>query len=660
MCPDDYQSVVFCKFCQKSFMTENEFNQHNVLEHSNIVEFQDQLPVNEKILQLQKIPQAVSLCALCRTSFPRVRDLAKHVLSQHPVDQLESGQVFSCQLCPDVGYLQLKDLESHTSRQHQDETPSYRCPDCIKEFKAARFLRNHIRNHLSQKAFQCSRCRKFFSMEGAMREHLKKCGVKKVTKAAKVKLQQIDSGEKKVLSTSVPPTEGNSPNNIGQLAALQADGEEDRGRRFTCTACGGAFKSKVLCQQHIYECGSVLADLNENGPKPVGHSMETSSEIPGVAKEFNDSQVITEEEPKVIDMSMERDKPRNHHCQLCDKTFLTLSHLKEHMIQHTGVFPFNCSSCGKGFKRKNVQQNHVCTRTLVSEETSMEMDSSPIDGKEKVKEIEGESADNIQEKKIKRINLAKMKVDVLKTEENPQVKKNDEIDMNIVLPGTSRSGRLIKPKKFFEDTQKEEKKRSRKRTSKFLVESGEERSGGSRSKCSRTSTQCAQCELELVSHADLFRHLLLTHVPPEVVKTLPVYAEVETGWCQTCQQPLPLSLAEQHMAEKHPDLLSHSVLPSSLSQTPVSPARSPRTSDLTEESVMVGDLTEQSERLLEQVDKVLEDEEEELELKLVVEDEEEEELKFCADMGREMASLAVGLPASQSRLDQEDPARFVL
>ena len=57
-CPDDYQQVfpIFCKFCQKSFVTENEFQQHNVLEHSNIVEFQDQLPVNEASLQLQKVP----------------------------------------------------------------------------------------------------------------------------------------------------------------------------------------------------------------------------------------------------------------------------------------------------------------------------------------------------------------------------------------------------------------------------------------------------------------------------------------------------------------------------------------------------------------------------------------------------------------------------
>ena len=122
-CPDDYQQVfpIFCKFCQKSFVTENEFQQHNVLEHSNIVEFQDQLPVNEASLQLQKVPLAVSVCALCQISFPLVRDLAKHVLSQHPVDQLETGQAFTCQLRPDVGYLQLKDLESHSSQEHKED-----------------------------------------------------------------------------------------------------------------------------------------------------------------------------------------------------------------------------------------------------------------------------------------------------------------------------------------------------------------------------------------------------------------------------------------------------------------------------------------------------------------------------------------------------------
>ena len=161
------------------------------------------------------------------------------------------------------------------------------------------------------------------------------------------------------------------------------------------------------------------------------------------------------------------------------------------------------------------------------------------------------------------------------------------------------------------------------------------------------------------------------------MKTLPVYAEGETGWCQNCEEPLPLSLAEQHMAEKHPELLSLSVVSqtdllttpsisrpvvsvigfpgtapfSEAATEPANQTKSPSQSDLTSEEAedqetKQGDLTEQSDRLLEQVEKVLEDEVEE-----------EEELKFCADMGREMAGLDIA-PASES--SQEVLARFVL
>ena len=299
--------------------------------------------------------------------------------------------------------------------------------------------------------------------------------------------------------------------------------------------------------------------------------------------------------------------------------------------------------------------------------------SSPNDGIEKVKEqVEGnKAAEKVTEYKMKNLMLTrKIKVDELKTGESSQVQKKADMD-DIVLPGKTKSGRLIKPKRFFEDTREEEERRPRKRSRKLLGEASEENSAGSRKKCSQTSTQCAQCELELASHSDLFRHLLVSHVPPEVVKTLPVYAEGETGWCQNCEEPLPLSLAEQHMAEKHPELLSLSVVsqndllttPSIFPSTapfseaatgPAHQAKSPSHSDLTSEEAedqetKQGDLTEQSERLLEQVEKVLEDEEEE--------EEELEELKFCADMGREMAGLDIP-PASES--SQEVSARFVL
>ena len=158
---------------------------------------------------------------------------------------------------------------------------------------------------------------------------------------------------------------------------------EDRGRRFTCKACGEVFKTKILCQQHIYKCGSVLADLNENGPKPAEKVSPSSTDDD--VKDINISQVIAVEESRVIDMSMKEGKPRNHHCQLCERTFLTLSHLKEHMIQHTRVYPFNCTTCGKGFRRKNIFESHVCSGSVESVKISME---STNDDLEKVKEEE--------------------------------------------------------------------------------------------------------------------------------------------------------------------------------------------------------------------------------------------------------------------------------
>lgn len=51
---------------------------------------------------------------------------------------------------------------------------------------------------------------------------------------------------------------------------------------------------------------------------------------------------------------------RKHVCQLCSKRFRTKWHLTEHMIVHTGIYPFQCESCKKGFKRRKALENHPC------------------------------------------------------------------------------------------------------------------------------------------------------------------------------------------------------------------------------------------------------------------------------------------------------------
>merc|ERR1712105_142529 len=51
---------------------------------------------------------------------------------------------------------------------------------------------------------------------------------------------------------------------------------------------------------------------------------------------------------------------RKHGCDVCMKRFKTKWHLTEHMIVHTGIYPFQCVSCKKGFKRRKALETHPC------------------------------------------------------------------------------------------------------------------------------------------------------------------------------------------------------------------------------------------------------------------------------------------------------------
>ncbi|XP_077365222.1 zinc finger and BTB domain-containing protein 47 isoform X3 [Festucalex cinctus] len=38
-------------------------------------------------------------------------------------------------------------------------------------------------------------------------------------------------------------------------------------------------------------------------------------------------------------------------CEICDKKFYTMAHVRKHMVAHTKDMPFTCETCGKSFKR---------------------------------------------------------------------------------------------------------------------------------------------------------------------------------------------------------------------------------------------------------------------------------------------------------------------
>lgn len=49
-----------------------------------------------------------------------------------------------------------------------------------------------------------------------------------------------------------------------------------------------------------------------------------------------------------------------HSCKYCGKKYLSMSHLKDHEVNHTGVYPLRCGECGRGFKRPGALEGHKC------------------------------------------------------------------------------------------------------------------------------------------------------------------------------------------------------------------------------------------------------------------------------------------------------------
>ncbi|KAG8147198.1 putative Zinc finger protein, partial [Naja naja] len=37
-------------------------------------------------------------------------------------------------------------------------------------------------------------------------------------------------------------------------------------------------------------------------------------------------------------------------CEICEKKFYTMAHVRKHMVAHTKDMPFTCETCGKSFK----------------------------------------------------------------------------------------------------------------------------------------------------------------------------------------------------------------------------------------------------------------------------------------------------------------------
>ena len=553
-----------CNFCNQIFVGLEELNQHTAMEHQEFLGTVDhdhgshQSPVNEGSGRVQ-IPL---LCAVCHEQFDKISLLTRHVTESHNFGQMESGNMFRCQYCPAnlpaVSFRNADDLGLHLRKHHAEEDQSVKCPDCNKKFKNYKTLKGHVGVHWTQKMFQCGGCGRAFGCESNLRFHVRAyCGNNKLPPIKSRRKERTVRSQSVAVSviTRIPAP---APAAAPALA-------KDQRRKFTCKECGLVFYSRDLIQLHVAECEAVKSRIilnqaegllsrsrrtEENKMRDPSKDILTVKSTPVVSCEetlktdegdkFEEPYEVTDPESYTeikesldkfsSDKSMESlnkknqdkhgdeknndnqtskqevqvttrfkgKKNRVHQCPECPKSYQTTAHLREHMISHTGVFPHNCVDCGQGFRRRSVLAKH-----------SLQCPGSREPDDEKCSDKDEETF------------LNEMEAEELSRDDgDPRFRRGGS--------ETTRSGRVIKPKRFFEDLNPAVKKRKRRRR---LLDSGELKREGRSVRAggvARVSTQCGHCGEDQGGHLQLFRHAM-SHLDPDIIKTFPVYEEGDTG-----------------------------------------------------------------------------------------------------------------------------------
>ncbi|GBM22850.1 Asparagine-rich zinc finger protein AZF1 [Araneus ventricosus] len=75
------------------------------------------------------------------------------------------------------------------------------------------------------------------------------------------------------------------------------------------------------------------------------------------------AEFYVENEGSVNASVSKRKAPKCHQCPYCAYSSTILSHVKQHVITHTGERPFVCNFCGKDFNHKTNLRAHLMVHT---------------------------------------------------------------------------------------------------------------------------------------------------------------------------------------------------------------------------------------------------------------------------------------------------------
>ncbi|XP_063219977.1 zinc finger protein 664-like [Bacillus rossius redtenbacheri] len=244
-------------------------------------------------------------CNTCKDKFATKLGFLAHNLTHIEKEQTNSYQ---CHICTRE-FLSAASLQIHITRMHT-QVKKHTCDICNKGFSNLNTLDAHKRLHLGIKPFKCNLCHKSYSQSGNLAYH-------KNTHVG-VKSHVCHLCGKAFMTSSI------LANHERRHSGLKP---------FVCDACGRAFADNCALTHHKVVHSGVRSYMCDVCGKAFAHKHTLASH-------------------KRIHSGEKRYK-----CAICERAFTQMSTMLQHKNTHTGEKSYGCV-CGKSFTQQSSLARH--------------------------------------------------------------------------------------------------------------------------------------------------------------------------------------------------------------------------------------------------------------------------------------------------------------